>query len=43
MEMLSGINMGAFSEKQGAIGNKRKDSRSDMSDFRHKNMDSRNE
>lgn len=40
MEMLSGINMGAFSEKQGAIGNKRKDSRSDMSDFWHKYMDS---
>lgn len=40
MEMLSGINMGAFSEKQGAIGNKRKDSRSDMSAFRHKHMDS---
>ena len=39
MEMLSGINMGAFSEKQGAIGNKRKDSRSDMSDFWHKYMD----
>ena len=38
MEMLSGINMGAFSEKQGAIGNKRKDSRSDMSDFWHKYM-----
>ena len=32
--------MGAFSEKQGAIGNKRKDSRSDMSDFWHKYMDS---
>ena len=31
--------MGAFSEKQGAIGNKRKDSRSDMSDFWHKYMD----
>ena len=40
MELLSGINMGAFSEKQGAIGNKRKDSRSDMSDFWHKYMDS---
>lgn len=40
MEMLSGINMGAFSEKQDAIGNKRKDSRSDMSDFWHKYMDS---
>lgn len=39
MEMLSGINMGAFSEKQGAIGNKRKDSHSDMSDFWHKYMD----
>lgn len=24
----------------GAVGHKRKDSRSDMSDFRHKNMDS---
>ena len=43
MEMLSGINMGAFSEKQGAIWNKRKDSRSDMSDFWHKYMDSRGE
>lgn len=43
MEMLSGINMGAFSENQGAIGNKRKDSRSDMSAFRHKNVDSRGE
>ena len=43
MEMLSGINVGAFSEKQGAVGHKGKDSRSDMSDFGHKNMDYRGE
>ena len=43
MEMLSGINMGAFSEKQGAVGHKLKDSRSDMSGVRHKYMDSRGE
>ena len=43
MEMLSGINMGAFSEKQGAIGNKLMSFHSDISDFRHKNMDSRDE
>ena len=30
-------------KRYGAVGHKRKDSRSDMSDFRHKNMDSRNE
>ena len=30
-------------KKYGAVGHKRKDSRSDMSDFRHKYMDSRGE
>lgn len=43
MEMLSGINMGAFSEKQGAVRNKLMSFHSDMSDFRHKYMDSRGE
>lgn len=40
MEMLSGINMGAFSEKQGAVGNKLMSFHSDMSDFWNKYMDS---
>lgn len=30
-------------KRQGAVGNKRKDSRSDMSDFGHKHLDSRDE
>ena len=30
-------------KRHGAVGNKRKDFRSDMSDFRHKYMDSRGE
>ena len=30
-------------KRHGAVGNKRKDSRSDMSDFWHKYMDSRDE
>jgi hypothetical protein len=40
MEMPSGINMGAFSEKQGAVRNKLMSFHSDMSDFGHKHMDS---
>ena len=43
MEMLSGTNMGVFSEKQGAVRNKLMSFHSDMSDFRHKNMDSHGE
>ena len=30
-------------KRLGAVGNKRKDSRSDMSDFGHKHLDSRDE
>ena len=38
MEMLSGTNMGAFSEKQGAIGNKYESFHGKLSAVGHKKM-----